>query len=53
MKIGGDIPKGGVTIFPMMSKGEKYRYQKRNIRSMKTGGLSPRGIPFYIDLKGG
>jgi hypothetical protein len=38
MKIGGDMLTRGVTILPMMSKGEKEKYQKRNIRSMKKSG---------------
>jgi hypothetical protein len=28
MKMGGDIPIGGVIIFPMMSKVEEEKYKK-------------------------
>jgi hypothetical protein len=28
MKTGGDIPTGGVTLFPMMSKGEKRKIRR-------------------------
>jgi hypothetical protein len=42
MKIGGDILIGGVTLFPMMSKG-----RKRKIRSMKTGGATPKGDTLF------
>jgi hypothetical protein len=54
MKIGGahevrerlfreGISTGGVTLLPMMSKEEKEKDHKRNIRSMKTGGAYPKG----------
>jgi len=42
IKIGGDILMGGVTLFPMMSKRKKEKDQKRNIRSMKRGGSTPK-----------
>jgi hypothetical protein len=53
MKIGGlhefkeilfteGISTVGVTILPMMSKGEKEKDKKRKIRRMKIGGASPR-----------
>jgi hypothetical protein len=49
----GDISTGGVTLLPMMSKGEKEKDQKRNIRSMKIGGASPKGrYPFPLMSKG-
>jgi len=33
MQIGADISIGGDILFPMISKGEKERGQKRNIQS--------------------
>jgi hypothetical protein len=47
MKIGGDIPTGGFTLLPKISKGKKDKYQKRKIRSMKTGGEAPRGDTLF------
>jgi hypothetical protein len=47
MKIGGDISTGGVTLFPMMSKRKKEKDQKRKIRSMKTGGATPKGDTLF------
>jgi hypothetical protein len=41
---GGDISTGGVNLWSKM---------KRKNRGMKTGGASPREIPFSIDVKGG
>jgi hypothetical protein len=35
-------------LLPMMSKGEKEKYQKKKIRSMKTGEETPnRDIVFH------
>jgi hypothetical protein len=44
MHTGGDIPTGGVILFPMMSKdGERRKIErKREKKCMKTGGVSPR-----------
>jgi hypothetical protein len=44
MKIGGDISTGGVTLFPMMSKRKR---RERKIRSMKTGGATPKGDTLF------
>jgi hypothetical protein len=41
---GGDISIGGVNLWSKM---------KRKNKGMKTGGESPREIPFSIDVKGG
>jgi hypothetical protein len=38
---------GGVTFFLMMSKGEKEKDHKRNIRTLKIGGASPRGYTLF------
>jgi len=46
MKIRGDISIG-VNLLPMMSNGEKEKYQKKNIRRMKTGGETPRGDTLF------
>jgi hypothetical protein len=43
MKRGGDIPTGGVTLFPIMSKGDKEKYHERKIKSMKIGGATQMG----------
>jgi hypothetical protein len=52
MKTGGDIPTGGVTIFPMMSKGEKEKYQKRSMKH-EDRGRNPKGrYPFPLMSKG-
>jgi hypothetical protein len=41
------ISTGGVTLLPMMSKEEKEKYHKRNIRSMKIGGATPKGDTLF------
>jgi hypothetical protein len=54
MKIGGahevierlfreGIPTRGVTLLPMMPKGEKEKNHNRNIRSIKRGVAVPKG----------
>jgi hypothetical protein len=46
MQTGGDILIGGVILFPMMSKGEKERDQKRNIQAHEVReGFFREGIP--------
>jgi hypothetical protein len=58
MKIGGahkveeifsreGISTRGVTLLPMMSKEEKEKHKKRNIRRMKTRGVAPRGDTLF------
>jgi hypothetical protein len=57
MQTGGDISTGGVILFPMMSKGEKEKDQKRKIQAHEVReGLFRKGILsgeslFVIDIK--
>jgi hypothetical protein len=45
MQTGGDISKGGVILFPMMSKGEKEKDQKRKSQAHEVReGLFREGI---------
>jgi hypothetical protein len=41
------MPTGEVTLFLMMSKGEKEKDHKRKNRSMKKGGETPRGYTLF------
>jgi hypothetical protein len=41
MKIGGDISTRGVTLFPMMSKRKKEKYQKHEDKGSNLKGRYP------------
>jgi hypothetical protein len=39
--------KGGVTLFPTMSKRKRDKYQNRNIINLKIGGESLKGDTLF------
>jgi hypothetical protein len=47
MKIGGDVPIGGFTFFPTMSKGEKDKDQK----NADMGSIPKGRYPFLLMSK--
>jgi hypothetical protein len=57
MQTGGDISTRGVIIFPMMSKGEKEKYQKRKSQAHEVKEriiqrrYTFRESLFFIDIK--
>jgi hypothetical protein len=53
MKTRGNIPTAGVTLFPMISKGEKKKDHEINIRSTKTRGELPREDTLFHSFQKG